>query len=252
VEALEIIELERVPQSEKPIGFSWARSRSPLLWQKGARVLINAHVLGTGAYAPKRVLTNQDLAELVDTTDAWIIGRTGISSAGSRRKAKSLRIWPLSRRATRWRWPGQRRGSRHDHRRHGLGRHAAAVLRGHHSSQAWRRAGFCLRCFGGLRGFSLCFEHRDQFIKTGKASRILVIGAELLSRLVDWSDRNTCVLFGDAAGAMVVGPALEPGRGLLSTHLHSDGTAAGILSIQRRQPASPIRTCWPGSWIRSR
>jgi len=82
-------------------------------------------------------------------------------------------------------------------------------------------------CAGSLYGLSIA----DQFIKTGRARRVLVIGAELLSRLVDWTDRNTCVLFGDAAGAMVVGPAPEPSRGLLSTHLHSDGTAAGILSI---------------------
>ncbi len=71
----------------------------------------------------------------------------------------------------------------------------------------------------------------DQFIRTGSARRVLVIGAELLSRLVDWEDRSSCVLFGDAAGAMVLGPSPEAGRGLISTHLHSDGTAAGMLSI---------------------
>jgi 3-oxoacyl-[acyl-carrier-protein] synthase-3 len=82
-------------------------------------------------------------------------------------------------------------------------------------------------CAGSLYGLSIA----DQFIATGKAKRVLIIGAELLSRLVDWTDRNTCVLFGDAAGAMVVGPTSDPGRGLLSTHLHSDGTAAGMLQI---------------------
>jgi 3-oxoacyl-[acyl-carrier-protein] synthase-3 len=82
-------------------------------------------------------------------------------------------------------------------------------------------------CAGSLYALALA----DQFIRTGRARRVLVIGAELLSRLVDWSDRNTCVLFGDAAGAMIVGSANDPGRGLLSTHLHSDGRAAGILSI---------------------
>jgi 3-oxoacyl-[acyl-carrier-protein] synthase-3 len=82
-------------------------------------------------------------------------------------------------------------------------------------------------CAGSLFGLSIA----DQFIRTGQAKRVLVIGAELLSRLVDWTDRNTCVLFGDAAGAMVVGPTPHPGRGLMSTHLHSDGSAAGILTI---------------------
>jgi len=82
-------------------------------------------------------------------------------------------------------------------------------------------------CAGSLYALAIA----DQFIRTGRVQRVLVIGVELLSRLVDWSDRNTCVLFGDAAGAMIVGPANCPGRGLLSTHLHSDGRAAGILSI---------------------
>src|SRR5262249_20584490 len=82
-------------------------------------------------------------------------------------------------------------------------------------------------CAGSLYGLTIA----DQFIRRGRAQRVLVIGAELLSRLVDWSDRNTCILFGDAAGAMVVGPAVDPSRGLLSSHLYSDGRAAGILSI---------------------
>jgi 3-oxoacyl-[acyl-carrier-protein] synthase-3 len=82
-------------------------------------------------------------------------------------------------------------------------------------------------CAGSLFGLSIA----DQFVRSGKAKRVLVVGAELLSRLVDWTDRNTCVLFGDAAGAMVVGPTPDPAQGLLSTHLHTDGAAAGILSI---------------------
>jgi len=82
-------------------------------------------------------------------------------------------------------------------------------------------------CAGSLYGLTIA----DQFIRTGRAHRVLVIGAELLSRLVDWSDRNTCILFGDAAGAMIIGPADDPTRGLLSAHLYSDGREASILSI---------------------
>lgn len=81
-------------------------------------------------------------------------------------------------------------------------------------------------CAGSLYGMNIA----DKFIQGG-AQRVLVIGAELLSRLVDWTDRNTCVLFGDAAGALVLGPTPDPQRGLLSFHLHSDGTAAGFLAI---------------------
>jgi 3-oxoacyl-[acyl-carrier-protein] synthase III len=82
-------------------------------------------------------------------------------------------------------------------------------------------------CAGSLYGISIA----DQFIRSGKVKRVLVVGAEILSRLVDWSDRNSCVLFGDAAGAVVMGPTSDPARGFLSVHLHSDGSAASILSI---------------------
>jgi 3-oxoacyl-[acyl-carrier-protein] synthase III len=82
-------------------------------------------------------------------------------------------------------------------------------------------------CAGSLYGMAIA----DQFIRSGRARRVLVIGAELLSRLVDWGDRSSCVLFGDAAGAVIIGPTPDPSRGLISTHLHSDGAAAGILAI---------------------
>jgi len=71
----------------------------------------------------------------------------------------------------------------------------------------------------------------DQFIRTGAVKRALVIGAELLSRSIDWEDRNTCILFGDAAGALLLVPEADERRGLLSLHLHSDGELAGILGI---------------------
>jgi 3-oxoacyl-[acyl-carrier-protein] synthase-3 len=83
-------------------------------------------------------------------------------------------------------------------------------------------------CAGSLYGMTIA----DQFIRSGSAKRVLVIGAELLSRLVDWTDRNTSVLFGDAAGALVLGPSVSPDRGLLSAHLHSDGTMAPVLCIR--------------------
>jgi 3-oxoacyl-[acyl-carrier-protein] synthase-3 len=82
-------------------------------------------------------------------------------------------------------------------------------------------------CAGSVYGLAIA----DKFIQAGAAKRILVVGVELLSRLLDWDDRNTCVLFGDAAGAMVVGPSDHPDRGILSTHLHTDGALTGILNI---------------------
>ncbi len=194
--------------------------------------MIYSQVLGTGAYAPKRVLTNKDLESMVDTTDEWITARTGIKERRVAAEGEVTSDMAVI-----------------------AARHALAmaecrpedidiIIVGTISADmpfpscavvvqaklgATRAFAFDLSaaCAGSLFALSIA----DQFIASGKARRVLVIGAELLSRLVDWSDRNSCVLFGDAAGAMVVGPTTDPERGLLSTHLHSDGTAVDILNI---------------------
>lgn len=195
--------------------------------------MINAHILGTGAYAPKQVLTNEDLAALVDTSDAWITARTGIKQrriaaegevtsdmaviaarhalamAGTR--AEDLDMIIVATISADMPLPS-----------------CAVIIQAKLAATRAFAFDVSAACAGSLYGLSIA----EQFIKTGQARRVLVIGAELLSRLVDWSDRNTCVLFGDAAGAMIVGPAPNQACGLLSTHLHSDGKAAGILSIR--------------------
>lgn len=192
----------------------------------------NAHVLGTGSYAPKKILTNRELTELVDTTDAWITERTGIKErriaaegevtsdmaliaarhalamAGTR--AEDLDMIIVATVSADMPLPS-----------------CAVIVQAKLGATRAFAFDVAAACAGSLYALSIA----DQFIKSGKASRVLVIGVELLSRLVDWSDRNTCVLFGDAAGAMIVGPAPGSERGLISTHLHSDGRAAGILSI---------------------
>jgi 3-oxoacyl-[acyl-carrier-protein] synthase III len=194
--------------------------------------LIYSRVLGTGAYAPKRILTNQDLEELVDTTDAWISERTGIKERRIAAEGEATSDMAVIA------------------ARHALAMadtsagdldmiivatisadmplpSCAVIIQAKLGAARAFAFDVSAACSGSLYALSIA----DQFIQTGKARRVLVIGAELLSRLVDWSDRNTCVLFGDAAGAMVVGPANDAQRGLLSTHLHSDGTAAQILAI---------------------
>jgi len=93
-------------------------------------------------------------------------------------------------------------------------------------------------CAGSLYALSIA----DSFLRGGTAKKVLVIGAELLTRISDWKDRATCVLFGDAAGAMVVVPETRPDRGILSTHLYTDGTQADILKIPgggSQKPFSP-------------
>lgn len=194
--------------------------------------MIRSHVLGTGAYAPKQVLTNQDLEKMVATSDAWISERTGIRQRriAADGEATSDMAVVAARHAL----------SMANTRAEDLDGIIVATISPdmplpscavlvQAKLGATRAFAFDLSaaCAGSLFALSLA----DQFVRCGRAERILVIGAELLSRLVDWTDRNTCVLFGDAAGAMVVGPSSDPSRGVLSAHLHSDGTAAGILSI---------------------
>jgi 3-oxoacyl-[acyl-carrier-protein] synthase-3 len=192
----------------------------------------HAHILGTGSYAPSRILTNHDLEKIINTSDAWITERTGIKerriaadgevtsdmAVAAARKALEMAetdpadldmiiVGTIS--------PDMPMPS------------CAVFVQA--KLGATRAFAFDLSaaCAGSLYGMAIA----DQFIRTGSARRVLVIGAELLSRLVDWEDRSSCVLFGDAAGAMVLGPSPDPARGLISTHLHSDGTAAGMLSI---------------------
>jgi 3-oxoacyl-[acyl-carrier-protein] synthase III len=192
----------------------------------------HAHILGTGSYAPSRILTNHDLEKIINTSDAWITERTGIKerriaadgevtsdmAVAAARKALEMAetdpadldmiiVGTIS--------PDMPMPS------------CAVFVQA--KLGATRAFAFDLSaaCAGSLYGMAIA----DQFIRTGSARRVLVIGAELLSRLVDWEDRSSCVLFGDAAGAIVLGPSPDPARGLISTHLHSDGTAAGMLSI---------------------
>ena len=96
-------------------------------------------------------------------------------------------------------------------------------------------------CAGFLYGLSI----GDAFVRRGQFKRVLVVGVEVLSRIVDWSDRTTCVLFGDAAGAVLLAPDERPGRGILSTHLFADGALTDILyqpaggSTRTRSPPTP-------------
>ena len=205
-------------------------------------LVIRTRILGTGSYAPARIMTNADLEAMVATTDEWIRQRTGIRERHIAAEGEHTSDMAVA--AAR----------------------AALTMAGTEPSEldmiivatisadmpmpscavlvqaklgAKKAFAFDLSaaCAGSLYGMTIA----DQFIRSGSAKRVLVIGAELLSRLVDWTDRSSCILFGDAAGALVLGPSDDPKRGLLSAHLHSDGEAADILAIRgggSRYPAS--------------
>lgn len=180
---------------------------------------------------PDEVLTNDDLAKMVDTSDEWIRTRTGI---GARHRAadgeqNSDMATAAARRAL------EMAGKRaEDLDMIVLGTisgdmpmPACAALVQAKLGASCPSFDVSAACAGSMYGLSIA----DQFIRTGAADHVLVIGSELLTRLVDWNDRNTCVLFGDAAGAMVVGPEDRSDRGILTSSLHTDGRQADILKI---------------------
>lgn len=188
-------------------------------------------ILGTGGYLPEKVLTNKDMEKLVDTTDAWIVERTGIHArhmAGVNENAVTM-AEQAGRRALEA--AGLKPGDIDmiivaSTTPHMVFPSTACLLQ-----EKFGIAGcpaFDLNasaCAGFMYGFSIA----DQYIRTGTIKHALVIGSEVMSRIMDWNDRSTCVLFGDGAGAVVLGPSKEPG--VLSTHLHADGTHKDVLYL---------------------
>ncbi|MDF1565749.1 MAG: ketoacyl-ACP synthase III [Deltaproteobacteria bacterium] len=201
-------------------------------------------IIGTGSYVPEKVLTNADLERMVETSDEWIYERTGIRARHIAAEDETTTDMALkaSRRAL------KRAGVRaEDLDLIIMGTvtgdvkmpASAAILQAKLGAGRATAFDVSAACAGSIYALSIA----EMFIRLDKARVALVIGAELLSRIVDWTDRNTCVLFGDAAGAMVLARspgAEEEGRGILSTHLHTDGQQAEILDIPGGGVALPF------------
>jgi 3-oxoacyl-[acyl-carrier-protein] synthase III len=189
-----------------------------------------ARILGTGGYLPEKVVTNQELERLVDTTDAWIRERTGIVER--RIAADGETCGDLAEHAARraidaagivasdidliivaTTTPDQIFPSNACLLQHRLD------IRG---CPAFDIQAVCT-------GFVYALGVADQFVRTGAARCALVVGAETVSRIIDWTDRGTCVLFADGAGAVVLGAADSPG--IISSHLHADGAYRELLQV---------------------
>ncbi len=200
-----------------------------------------SRILGTGHYTPERVVSNADLAEVVETSDAWITERTGIkrrhlaadheltsdmAAAAGRRalEAAGLNVADLDMIIV-----GTISG---DSPLPACAVHVQQKL----GAESIPSFDISAACAGFVYGITIA----DQFIANGSAGCILVIGVELLSRILDWKDRTTCVLFGDGAGAVVLGPAKGDGRGILSTRIFTDGSLAGALHIPGGGSAEPL------------
>lgn len=194
--------------------------------------MTSSAILGTGAYAPIKVLTNADLERMVDTNGPWIESRTGIKER--RIAAEGEATSDLAAEA------GKRALALAGVAAEEIDLIIVATVTGDTptpSCAAFVQAKLgahnafafdvSAACAGSLYGMVIA----DQFIRTGAVKRALVIGAETLSRVVDWTNRETCVLFGDAAGAMLLSASDEEARGLLASTLHTDGSLTDILGI---------------------
>jgi len=190
---------------------------------------VRSMIVGTGSYLPDRILTNADLMEIVDTTDEWIVSRTGIRQRHRASDDQATSDLATAAALKALEMAGKEPGDLDliivatitpDHF---FPSTAALVQR---NIGATKAAAFDLEaaCTGFIYGLSVA----DQFIKTGMYETILVVGAEVLSRYVDWGDRTTAVLFGDGAGAAVLVPSQDSSQ-IISTHLHCDGSMMDLL-----------------------
>jgi len=189
-----------------------------------------ARITGTGSYLPEKVMTNFDIEKIVDTTDDWIRERTGIEKRHIALDGQTT--VDLAERA-----------ARHAIEAAGLKPEeidlivvatttpdrifpsTACLLQSRldiHGCAAFDIQAVCT-------GFVYALGVAEKFVKTGAAKKALVVGAETLSRILNWNDRTTCVLFGDGAGAVVLEASEE--TGILSTHLHADGDYEALLRV---------------------
>lgn len=203
--------------------------------------MIRAKITGTGSALPEKVLTNFDLERMVDTTDEWITSRTGIKERRIAQEgeytstfataaalkaleaagvaADELDLIIIGTLTPDFPFPAT----------------ACIVQQNIGASKA-----ACFDLSAACSGFIYALATAEKFMQGGGVKKALVIGAEVLSRIVDWTDRNTCLLFGDGAGAVVL-EAVEGDSGLLSTHIHTDGNYWEILyqkGCGSRHPAS--------------
>lgn len=190
---------------------------------------INSRIIASGSYLPEKILTNNDLSLMVETSDEWIFERTGIKQRhiaasnqltsdlayqasieafkNSHISPKDIELIIVATTTPDLTFPA-----------------TATILQ----SKIGAKKAFAFDIQAVCSGFVYALSIADNYIKSGNVRNALVVGAETLSRIVDWKDRNSCVLFGDGAGAVVL-EACELGNGIIASSLYSDGDLNGIL-----------------------
>ncbi|MBW8849465.1 MAG: ketoacyl-ACP synthase III [Xanthomonadales bacterium] len=189
---------------------------------------IYARIAGTGSYLPEKILTNDDLAQFVDTSDEWIQARTGIRQRHVAAEGETTcdLAYQASLRALE---AAGVAASELDLIIVGtttpdlIFPSTACLLQHRLGAEGCPAFDVNAAC----SGFVYALTVADKFVRSGAAKNVLVVGAETLTRMLDWNDRTTCVLFGDGAGAVVLKPDTE--TGILSTHLHADGGKKELL-----------------------
>jgi 3-oxoacyl-[acyl-carrier-protein] synthase III len=204
----------------------------------------HSKIIGTGSYLPEKVLTNADLEKIVDTSDEWITSRTGIKRRHVAADNETTADMGLIAAHKAIDMAGIDKSK--------IGMIIAATATSDDSfpstaSVIQHKLGIghvpAFDVSAACAGFNHALSVADQYIKTGFAEYILVLGTEMLTRILDWNDRSTCVLFGDGAGAVLLGVSDEPG--ILSTHLGCDGAqhdalyAPNLLVQKDNRHASP-------------
>lgn len=203
-------------------------------------MLLRSRIISTGSYLPEKVLSNSEMEKMLDTSDEWITERTGIRErriADSTQAASDLAC----------------EASRIALERAGLGPEdidliIVATITGdmpfpstacflQDKLGATNAAGFDINA--ACSGFLYSLYIADSFIKSGKHRRILVAGTEVLSKITDWDDRRTCVIFGDGAGAVIVGPS-DDDSGLLSININSDGKMWDLIHVPGGGSRNPV------------
>ncbi len=194
--------------------------------------MAGTRITGTGSYLPEKVLTNEDLEGLVDTSDEWITARTGIKQR--RIAAPDEATVDLAETAARRALDAAERSP---------GEIDLIVVATTTPDRVFPSTACLLQGRLGVvgapafdvqavcTGFIYALATAHSFLRTGLARRALVVGAEVLSRILNWEDRSTCVLFGDGSGAVVLEADDTPEHGLLSTHLHADGSQDSLLTV---------------------
>ncbi len=192
--------------------------------------MIYSRIIGTGSYLPARVLTNHELEKMVETTDQWIVERTGIrerhiaaadetsASMGEQAARRAIDAADISTKDIDLIIVATTTADQ-------VFPSTACLLQDRlkiHGCPAFDVQAVCT-------GFVYALGIAEKFIRTGSAKHALVVGSETLSRIIDWTDRSTCVLFGDGAGAVVLAASKTPG--IISTHLHADGKYKDLLSV---------------------